>query len=143
MSGGGGGGGEWEGCKVKQHTRGFALPRNKCFTWHDPPLSPCAPPTQCPRSAVRVCERCHLRVGLLNQMAAAVDSIRTIGAVLPPSMSGYFRGEVLEAVMSTNEAAAAASSGSSGSAVGSSLASPFASPAGGGGGGAPATPARA
>jgi uncharacterized membrane protein YgcG len=89
---------------------------------------------------VRVCERCHLRVGLLNQMAAVVDSIRTIGAVLPPSMSGYFRGEVLEAVMSTNEAASSNSGGSGGTA---SLASPFASPAGGGSGGPPATPARA
>lgn len=56
---------------------------------------------------MRVCTRCHLRVGLLNQMTQVIDSIRTISKVLPPSMTQFFRGEVIEAVGAAEAAPAA------------------------------------
>jgi hypothetical protein len=50
------------------------------------------------KPAVRVCEKCNVRVGLLNQMTAVVDSIYAIKKLLPPQMWGTFQQEVLDAV---------------------------------------------
>ena len=50
------------------------------------------------KPAVRVCTKCNLRVGLLNQMTAVVDSIYSIKKLLPQSMFHTFQKEVLDAV---------------------------------------------
>ena len=47
---------------------------------------------------VRVCTKCNLRVGLLNQMTAVIDSIYSIRKLLPPAMFHTFQREVLDAV---------------------------------------------
>jgi hypothetical protein len=74
---------------------------------HQLQLAPTKPP-------VRVCTKCNLRVGLLNQMTAVIDSIYSIRKLLPPSMFHTFQREVLDAIggdeMLRRQAAVASSS---------------------------------
>lgn len=102
-----------ENCEVCRKEFGLSLRRHHCricgacvcndCSPHTLQLSPARPP-------VRVCSRCHLRVGLLNQMTTVIDTIYTIRKVLPASMYDTFKAEIIEAVTAdtTGSGAAAA-----------------------------------
>jgi hypothetical protein len=54
-------------------------------------LAPSKPP-------VRVCTRCHLRVGVLSEMVAILDSVAALRRTLPADMAASFREEVRRAL---------------------------------------------
>jgi hypothetical protein len=92
-----------DNCEVCKKEFGLTLRRHHCRICGSCVCTVCSPhtlqlsPTKPP---VRVCTRCHLRVGLLNQMTNVIDSIYTIRKVLPSSMYEMFKSEIIEAVTS-------------------------------------------
>jgi FYVE zinc finger/IPT/TIG domain len=50
------------------------------------------------KPSVRTCTPCHLKLGLLNQMASAVEAIHMVKRVLTPQMYQKFKAEILKAV---------------------------------------------
>lgn len=96
-------------CDICSNKFGISLRRHHCRICGSCVCGPCSPhqlqlaPTKPP---VRVCTRCNVRVGLLNQMTAVIDSIYTIRRLLPGDMFDTFQKEVLDAISAGNANAA-------------------------------------